>query len=69
MKKLLFSCNHTLKNIEDETLVPNYCYFKMKWRQVLNQETLESNSKSLANLGKNGQKIRRVHKLIIIKNS
>ena len=56
LKKLLFSCNQTLKNVEDETLVPNYCYFKMKWRQALTQETLDSNTKSLANLGKKSKK-------------
>ena len=52
LKELYQRCNRTLRFIQNENLIPPDCYYRMKWRHVDNQDTLEFNRKSLSNLGK-----------------
>ena len=52
LKELYQRCNRTLRFIQNENLIPPDCYYRMKWRHVDNQDTLEFNKKSLSNLGK-----------------
>ena len=51
LKELYQRCNRTLRFIQNENLIPPDCYYRMKWRHVDNQDTLEFNRKSLSNLG------------------
>ena len=52
MNRLIKSCNSSLSNIDDESLIPKDCYFQMKFKEVKNEETLKQNKIQMKSLGR-----------------
>ena len=52
MNRLIKSCNSSLSNIGDESLIPKDCYFQMKFKEVKNEETHKQNKIQMKSLGR-----------------
>ena len=52
MNRLIKSCNSSLSNIGDESLIPKDCYYQMKFKEVKNEETHKQNKIQMKSLGR-----------------